>query len=360
MRITDRRWASPRVLAACLVAFAALGGAATAGSRASKITFTNAKLLHNWKYGGNDSAQPGYAIDSLGVVHLRGGLSGGSKSATAAFALPPALRPTQDTYVPVYAGGTLFICGTHTRATVCKPGDVFPEAPGPYWSLDGISFVAGSHSKIKFTNAKLLNGWRSAAQMDDTSPPAYAEDSLGVIHLQGEMFDGASGKVAFVLPKALRPSRPMWLTIQSGGAYFGSLMIGTGGQVTPIVTGTQNDTVLDAISFVAGGSTKVHFTNAKLVNGWASASYGNAAPGYAKDSLGVVHLRGGLANGTSGDEALILPKALWPSHELRLRIYTYEASDGSLIITAGGQVIPVGSEASEYASLDGISFVAGQ
>jgi hypothetical protein len=108
----------------------------------------------------------------------------------------------------------------------------------------------------------------------------------------------------------------------------------------------------------AVGASGIHFTNAKLKNGWTSAGSHFGAPGYAKDSLGVVHLRGGLKNGF-GDPAFVLPKGLRPTHELALPVYTYADTEGSLIIAPNGNVAPLGSNANSYTSLAGISFPTG-
>ena len=55
-----------------------------------------------------------------------------------------------------------------------------------------------------------------------------------------------------------------------------------------------------------------------------------------------------------------LPKSMRPAHELYLPIYTNDDSEGSLEINHFGCVEPMGSEASGYSSLDGISFAAGE
>lgn len=123
-----------------------------------------------------------------------------------------------------------------------------------------------------------------------------------------------------------------------------------------------------ALFAALGGSTyaattsgdSIHFTNAKLEGGWTIAGFNPGKPGYAKDSLGVVHLRGAVANGTGGSVAFVLPKGLRPAYHLYLPIYTAGYTEGSLDIEPGGDVAPFGTESSSYSSLNGVSFVAGQ
>ncbi len=50
---------------------------------------------------------------------------------------------------------------------------------------------------------------------------------------------------------------------------------------------------------------------------------GTPPAGYAKDSNGIVHLRGGISDGTADTPAFRLPPGYRPSHVLYLPIYTY-------------------------------------
>lgn len=109
---------------------------------------------------------------------------------------------------------------------------------------------------------------------------------------------------------------------------------------------------------MAGSSTKIKFTNAKLNNGFKDGGVGSAPPGYAKDSLGIVHLRGGLKG--QSEVPFILPKGFRPSHEVNVPTYTYDGTEGFLDITITGKLILAGGDVPGCASLDGISFVAGQ
>jgi hypothetical protein len=110
----------------------------------------------------------------------------------------------------------------------------------------------------------------------------------------------------------------------------------------------------------SNGSSGIHWTNAKLKNSWTTANALNGTPGYAKDSLEIVHLRGSLANGRSTTTAFVLPKGLRPTHALDLPVFTASSTPGAIQIDPNGEVVPFGSQVSAFTSLAGISFVAGE
>jgi hypothetical protein len=107
------------------------------------------------------------------------------------------------------------------------------------------------------------------------------------------------------------------------------------------------------------GSVAPTWHNVSLQNSWSP--YSGGPTGYAKDSNGVVHLRGEISGSSSvGLKAFTLPVGDRPSHTLYLPIYTLSYTEGSLEITTGGSVIPYGNNAGGLSSLDGVSFVAGE
>jgi hypothetical protein len=124
-----------------------------------------------------------------------------------------------------------------------------------------------------------------------------------------------------------------------------------------------------ALFAALGGSTyaathtsasKIHFTSAALKHGWTNASGAFAPAGYAKDSLGVVHLRGAVKSGATGQIIFVLPKGLRPSHILTVLVNTQFNNVGALTINRGGGAQVAGTSASGVTELDGVSFVAGQ
>jgi hypothetical protein len=107
------------------------------------------------------------------------------------------------------------------------------------------------------------------------------------------------------------------------------------------------------------GTSSIHFTNAALENGWIGGFDHTGPPGYAKDSVGIVHLRGGLSGGAG--VAFLLPKGLRPNHRLFIFVDAGLSSQGGeLQIYPNGQVVPSGSDVGSFTSLAGISFAAGE
>jgi hypothetical protein len=99
-----------------------------------------------------------------------------------------------------------------------------------------------------------------------------------------------------------------------------------------------------------------------LQNYWVHWGTGASVPGYYKDSLGNVHLRGLLRSGTIGQAMFTLPAGYRP--EFRMVFPAVSATTGSAALTltradvaTDGQVIAVAG-GTEYFSLDGITFRA--
>jgi hypothetical protein len=113
----------------------------------------------------------------------------------------------------------------------------------------------------------------------------------------------------------------------------------------------------------SSGTRSVHFNNVKLKNHWKSASTTNpqlAHPGYAKDSQGIVHLRGALFGGANDTVAFVLPRGERPRHELNVPVFSQSGVAGAAIIQRNGAVLLFAGNVTAFASLDGISFVAGE
>ena len=100
---------------------------------------------------------------------------------------------------------------------------------------------------------------------------------------------------------------------------------------------------------------------AQLLNGWVN--YNSVAPGsgfnnaaYYRDSLGVVHLRGLVANGTYGSVILILPTAYKPlARELFCCYSGSPAQLGRIDVLANGEVTMIDGQTG-FICLDGIVF----
>ena len=134
---------SPALIVSCVALFSALGGGAYA---ATSITHTvtpvhwlNAATVNSWTLYASGYAPAGYAKDNNNVVHLRGGISGGSSGSTA-FTLPVGYRPNHYLFLPIYT-----VSGSVGSVEITPAGAVEPfgSSASSYTGLDGISFPAG-------------------------------------------------------------------------------------------------------------------------------------------------------------------------------------------------------------------------
>lgn len=99
-----------------------------------------------------------------------------------------------------------------------------------------------------WVSATLINNWSVYGQ----NTPSYFKDSLGVVHIRGEVTGGAVNTVIFTLPTGYRPSVRMWFPINSndGNNIYGMIQIAGDGTVK-LVTGGTSYLGLVNISFVA-------------------------------------------------------------------------------------------------------------
>ncbi|TRU87598.1 MAG: hypothetical protein EWV76_06650 [Microcystis novacekii Mn_MB_F_20050700_S1] len=101
-----------------------------------------------------------------------------------------------------------------------------------------------------------------------------------------------------------------------------------------------------------------------FMNGWVNYYDGYNPAGYFKDSLGIVHLRGLVKNGTNNTTIFTLPVGYRPSNRELQTIQTYDQKSsmyvtGRVDILAEGPVTVV-SGRDGWVSLDGITFRAGR
>jgi hypothetical protein len=118
--------------------FIALSAQLTAAT--APLVWTNFTLMNAWDVYGSGYAPPSYAKDAMGVVHLRGLVSGSTDPQITIAILPPGFRPK-------YHLETTVACGGSAPCTmVVKPtGEMIFEliTPKSAWlSLDGITFDA--------------------------------------------------------------------------------------------------------------------------------------------------------------------------------------------------------------------------
>lgn len=97
-----------------------------------------------------------------------------------------------------------------------------------------------------------------------------------------------------------------------------------------------------------------------LLAGWTVFSSAYNSPGYWKDSMGVVHLRGLIKPGTYNSSAFTLPVGYRPEKTEILAAISYGsggATMSQLNITSAGAVLPVNGGAT-WLCLDGATFRA--
>ena len=136
------RFPSPALIVSCMALFAAVGGGAYAATANSDpLTWHPLTPAAGW------ANVPGYvagsALDSIGVVHLRGAIKGGP-SGSLALTLPASERPAHTLNLPITTGAAPGAAG---RLEIMPNGKVFPIGVaanlGAYTGLDGISFGVG-------------------------------------------------------------------------------------------------------------------------------------------------------------------------------------------------------------------------
>lgn len=98
------------------------------------------------------------------------------------------------------------------------------------------------------------------------------------------------------------------------------------------------------------------WTEPTLLNGWAWYGGQWAKPGYARDAVGRVYVRGAIKSGTINRPCFVLPRTYRPGVWMQLGTMSNNAF-GQVNISPTGEVYPgVGSPV--LFSLDGITFIA--
>jgi hypothetical protein len=142
---------------------------------------------------------------------------------------------------------------TTARVAVCPPtltghpGDrvlvVFDEEKQPWVAGNLATPITGAD----WIAPSLINSWVVVGAV------GYLKDPLGFVHLRGQVSDGTSGAIAFVLPAGYRPGIQSFFPSVVGGGFFGYTGITNAGWVTPETVGqpTTSGLYLDGITFLA-------------------------------------------------------------------------------------------------------------
>jgi hypothetical protein len=210
----------------------------------------------------------------------------------------------------------------------------------------------------------LLNHWHSEQKFLNTGDPAWAVRD-GVVYLRGVMAQSpasgtASGTFA-VLPKAARPARKLYLSVDADGVY-GDLIIFPGGVMnvsSPAPLEAKSFTSLDGISFPLAPTTGHALT---MLNGWKAGNhFGTGVPSFWKEN-GVVHLLGSLvhptSSGFSSDVFAVLPAGARPARVVYIDTYGHGGGIGAIQIATNGAMRVLITQGENFTSLAAISFPA--
>jgi hypothetical protein len=207
-----------------------------------------------------------------------------------------------------------------------------------------------------WTTLALKNGWSGAPF--STHSPAVRTIS-GIVHFRGAMSTSGSNPVAFVLPKAFRPTTFVYVPVDLCNATNGRLIIAPTGTVRveaeTSFSNAQCFTSLDGASYGLGSG----FTTLGLINGWTGAPFSTGNPAVRTVS-GVVHFRGAMATSGSNSEPFVLPTAFRPAKTVFVKVDMCDATNGRLEIDPNGVVFAEAesdfTNAQCFTSLDGASF----
>jgi hypothetical protein len=101
---------------------------------------------------------------------------------------------------------------------------------------------------------------------------------------------------------------------------------------------------------------------AEFQNGWVAFGAGGSTPGFYKDQLGIVHLRGELKSGTSSNTAtgdmFTLPTGYRPAENQQFQGGDATGS-GNIAVQSSGEVRALSGTGNTLLSVDGFTFRAG-
>jgi hypothetical protein len=327
----------------------------TASATTKPVTFKwhPFTLKHGWRSASNKNlvtGTPAWA-ERDGVVYLRGAIAQSNPSGSTIFAtLPSYARPPSELYIQVYTQsevpGILYI----------SPGGALEAYNGNSHAFTSLAAVSFPLASIKSHQVKLLNGWQSSQSQYDTGNPSYAI-SNGVVYLSGSLHSTGNSVLAFILPKAARPTHTMAISMYTLDGFLpGQIEILPQGEVDISGKYASGYTSLAGISFPVARTKWQKF---KLLDGWQpSTGDDGVAPGYAVVN-GVVYLHGAMKQSPAGNGLWTdLPAAARSTDVLSIEVMTTSASTGGIAITSRLAVVasmpPSNSEA--LTSLAGIAY----
>lgn len=330
--------------------FTSLDGVSFAPSESG---FTPLVLNNTWTNAPFGTSNAAVSL-AQGVVRFKGAIAGGANGFFST--LPAEMWPATRVFIPVDLCG-----GAKGRLNIGPTGDIivenFSSSAQCFTSLDGAMFVAPPPDA--FEPLALQNGWINGVFSTQTASVVLYDD---IVYFKGAVTTGATATL-FTLPITLRPERDAIIAVDLCNGATGRISVQRAtGHVTVTAPGgffqASCFTSLEGASFAR---TNAGFTDLPLVNLWQSPVF-QADRAAAKKVNGIVHLRGGVANGT--DRALFtLPVEMRPASFVHLAVGLCGGVKGRLFIQPNG-VVTVNpapltlSDAQCFTSLDGVKFAA--
>ncbi|HWY94368.1 MAG TPA: hypothetical protein VNX69_04225 [Steroidobacteraceae bacterium] len=225
----------------------------------------------------------------------------------------------------------------------------------------GVGSISALAQFVGPTPLTLINGWNNAPFGTSI---ATVEEVAGIVQLRGAIATSGASAEPFVLPPSFRPAGNVYVPIDLCNATKGRLFIQPSGVVIVqaeggVFSNAQCFTSLDGASFVLNSAGPSLLT---LINGWTNGPFGTSKAA-ARNTAGIVHLRGAIATSGTNAEPFVLPAAFRPATDVYVPVDLCNATNGRLFIQASGAVTVqaqggVFSNAQCFTSLDGAWFVA--
>lgn len=99
-------------------------------------------------------------------------------------------------------------------------------------TINGNLKVSGKICQSGYITATLTNGWAAYTSTEGLLPPQYMKDSLGYVHIKGNLYNGSIEAPAFKLPVGYYiPSNHCLFCVLSDDDHIGKIIISLSGNV---------------------------------------------------------------------------------------------------------------------------------
>jgi Tfp pilus assembly protein PilE len=219
----------------------------------SGTTFTDLSFQNGWSNHSTSWANAGYAVDSIGRVHLRGLIKGGTATAgTTISTIPSAvLAPGYTHWVQMTSSAVGHFSTIESSSTlIAKNGTT-----AGFDTLNAIYFpsaarATGTSCTTQWCNLSLSNSWVHYGTPYST--PQYTKASDGIVHLKGLIRAGTASLIA-TLSSTYCPDQRMLTTTVSADTW-GRIDIVPQGNGTCQILAMNYSNVwvsLDGINYIA-------------------------------------------------------------------------------------------------------------